>query len=370
MTFAIITHTPHYLQEENVWAYGPYVREMNLWIRHVDKVIVVTPVNKETTSKIHSAYQHAHLKIYRIPRLGFVTPWMAFMSIVLLPWVVFQMLRAMVEAQHIHLRCPGTIGLVGCVVQLLFPWKQKTAKYAGNWDPNAKQPFSYRLQKRLLQHTAITKNMKVLVYGDWPLQTKNIHPFFTATYSEEKIPKHLAKEVQQPVQCIFVGALTPGKQPGYVLALVAALRDKGVEAHLDIYGDGVERTYMEEWIATHDAEWVVLHGNQTSETVEEAYKSAHFLLLPSRSEGWPKVVAEAMFWGCIPVALGVSCIPWMLGEGNRGVLLSGDIAADASKLQTLIASKETYTMMSVSAQRWSQQYTLDAFEAEIKNFLQ
>ena len=76
-----------------------------------------------------------------------------------------------------------------------------------------------------------------------------------------------------------------------------------------------------------------------------------------------------MFWGCVPVSIGVSCIPWMLGDGNRGVLLSGSEEIDASKLQTLIASKETYALMSVAAQQWAHQYTLDAFESSIKKYL-
>ena len=70
------------------------------------------------------------------------------------------------------------MGLIGAIVNILFPNKQKTAKYAGNWDPKSKQPWSYRLQKWILSNTFLTKNMQVLVYGEWPNQTKNIKPFF------------------------------------------------------------------------------------------------------------------------------------------------------------------------------------------------
>jgi hypothetical protein len=42
------------------------------------------------------------------------------------------------QADHIHLRCPGNTGLLGCVLQI-FSNKKKTAKYAGNWDQK-KQP--------------------------------------------------------------------------------------------------------------------------------------------------------------------------------------------------------------------------------------
>jgi hypothetical protein len=47
------------------------------------------------------------------------------------------------DCDHIHLRCPGNMGLIGCFIQMLFPSKTKTAKYAGNWVPNNLGPISY-----------------------------------------------------------------------------------------------------------------------------------------------------------------------------------------------------------------------------------
>ena len=49
------------------------------------------------------------------------------------------------------------------------------------------------------------------------------------------------------------------------------------------------------------------------------------LIFISKSEGWPKVVAESMWWGCIPISKPVSCIPEMLGYGKRGFISSIDI---------------------------------------------
>ena len=46
------------------------------------------------------------------------------------------------------------------------------------------------------------------------------------------------------------------------------------------------------------------------------------MILPSKSEGWPKAIAEGMFFGCIPIATPVSCVPWMLADGSRGILVS------------------------------------------------
>ncbi len=78
------------------------------------------------------------------------------------------------RANHLHIRCPGNIGLLTCVAQIFFPKKPKTVKYAGNWDPYAVQAFSYRLQKKILNSTFLSKNVKVLVYGKWTGMSKNL----------------------------------------------------------------------------------------------------------------------------------------------------------------------------------------------------
>ncbi len=88
----------------------------------------------------------------------------------------------MKQVNHIHLRCPGNVGLLGCIVQVFFPSKIKTAKYAGNWDPKSKQPIAYKLQKWILSNTLLSKKIKVLVYGEWLKQTKNIKTIFRNFY--------------------------------------------------------------------------------------------------------------------------------------------------------------------------------------------
>ena len=268
-----------------------------------------------------------------------------------------------------HLRCPGTIGLIGCFVQLLFPNKPKTAKYAGNWDPKAKQPFSYRLQKGILSNTFLTKNMKVLVYGNWEGQTKNIIPFFTATYPETKKRGVVSREYSKPYKAIFVGTLSSGKRPLYAIQLINSLKKRGIQITLDIYGEGVEQKAIELKIKELRLEnEVTLHGNQISEVIEEAYKSSHFLILPSKSEGWPKVVAEAMFWGCIPIVTSVSCVPWMLDFGARGFLVVLNIEKDIENITRNLKDNKLKEL-SINAQVWSQQYTIDTFEKEIIKLL-
>ena len=282
-------------------------------------------------------------------------------------------------ADHIHLRCPGNIGLIGCFVQILFPNKPKTAKYAGNWDPKAKQPWSYRMQKWLLSNSFLTKNMKVLVYGEWPNQTKNIIPFFTASYSEEEINDHYhhaelnseravternRNEIE--VNFIFVGALTKGKQPLLSIAVIQKLKENGHQVQLNIFGEGPERSIIEKYVSEYKlVHEVILHGNCDKETIKKAYQTAHFLLFISQSEGWPKVVAEAMFWGCLPITSKVSCIPFMLANGERGALVNTNADEIVAVIEKYLQHPETYIQQSTKAKEWSRQFTLEKFKKEI-----
>ncbi len=370
MTFAIITHVVHYPNDGKLYAYGPYVREMNIWAKHVNKLVIVAPIKKGGSAEINLPYDHAQIRVLKIPIISLTSFAEVIRTMILSPFIFIQIFRAMLMSNHIHLRCPGNIGLMACLVQVLFPKKPKTAKYAGNWDPEAKQPRSYRFQKWLLSNTFWTKNMNALVYGDWPNQSKNIKPFFTATYPRSKIVGIRKRSFSSPFKFLFVGTLSPGKRPLYCSQLVEALQKKGIDATLDFYGDGVERGALEDYIQNRNLnDTMVLHGNQTSEIIQKAFVKSDFLLLPSKSEGWPKVVAESMFWGCVPIATKVSCLSWMLDGGNRGILLDAELINDVTQIEAAVLNLNNLEKMSIDAQKWSQQYTLDYFESEIKKLL-
>lgn len=369
MKFLIITHVPHGSAEQ-IFAYAPYVREMNVWMKYADEVVVVAPINRMEKTPIHIDYQHENITIRPIPEVNFQSVKNIIASLFMMPRICRVMYAAMKESDHIHLRCPGNIGLIGCLLQVLFPGKQKTAKYAGNWDPKAKQPWSYKLQRYILKNTFLTRNIQVLVYGEWENSSKNIKPFFTATYNESDKFPIAPRPMGKRLNFLYVGTLSPGKRPQFAVELVEKLRTQGYDAHLELYGLGAEKQNLENYIRSNNlSQFVSLKGNQSEEIVRKAYQNSPFLILPSKSEGWPKVVAESMFWGCLPIATPVSCVPFMLNSGNRGILLDVEIESDAEKIISVIENPEAYRVKVENAIEWSRKYTLDLFSKEIKALL-
>ncbi|MBB4803633.1 glycosyltransferase involved in cell wall biosynthesis [Flavobacterium nitrogenifigens] len=370
MKFAVITHVNHILQANDYFGYAPYVNEMNIWFKYVDEVIIVAPIKNGVPTAIESAYKHEKIDFRKVPDFSFTSFSRIFSSIFKLPIIFWKVYFAMKNADHIHLRCPGNMGLVGCFVQVLFPNKTKTAKYAGNWDSQSKQPFTYNIQKWILNNTFLTRNMEVLVYGNWKNQTKNIKPFFTATYSESEKEIIVKESLNSEINFVFVGSLVSGKNPLYAIKLVEKLARNGKSVILNLYGEGAEKESLKNYIQENNLQnFVILHGNKNKEVIKKAYQQSHFVILPSKSEGWPKAIAEAMFWGCVPIATKISCVPFMLDFGNRGILLEMDLNRDIDEIESIIFHENNLKNKSILAQSWSQNYTLELFETEIKKLL-
>lgn len=369
MTFCIITHVPHSINGERLFAYAPYVKEMNVWLKYANKVALVAPIVTENNLAI--PYEHDGIQFNSISKMDLLSLKSFFMSVILMPKITWKIFKAMKSADHIHLRCPGNIGLLGCFIQILFPKKPKTAKYAGNWDPKSNQPFTYKLQRWILSNTFLTKNMQVLVYGEWTDTSRNIKPFFTATYREEDKVITVPRLLENTIHFLFVGTLSSGKRPLYAIKIVERLWRLGYPVTLQIFGDGVEKEALIEYCNTNQLNTIVeFNGNQKESVVREAYKKSHFLLLPSQSEGWPKVVAEAMFWGCLPIATQVSCVGNMLDYGKRGLLLKMDLDSDVEMIVAIVKNQVEYDSKVKQSILWSRKYTLDLFENEIRALLQ
>ncbi|MCL6219161.1 glycosyltransferase family 4 protein [Zunongwangia pacifica] len=369
MKFAVITHVIHKKINHKFLAYAPYVREMNIWFKYVDKVKVVAPLKQQTKSALVSAYKHSHLNFIEVQGFSLLSLKEKLLTIFKLPLLIFQISKAMIWADHIHLRCPGNMGLLGCFMQIFFPYKPKTIKYAGNWDPDSKQPWSYKLQKWIISNPFLSRNMKVLVYGEWSNSSKNIIHFFTASFSENEI-ESFNKDFSGQLYFLFVGSLVEGKQPLYAIRLVEKLRSEGKKVSLKLFGEGSLKLDLEKYIQENNLnDFIQICGGVSLEELKAEYKKSHFSILPSKSEGWPKAVAEAMFFGCIPIATKVSCVPWMLGNGDRGILLSGKLEQDLNNILEALDNTTRLKMMSSNAMKWSRNYTVEYFEKEIAKLL-
>ncbi len=381
MKFGIITYIPHTYKKGNGFSsYPPYISEMNLWIKFSEEVLIMAPLEDQKKFEIEEAYEHSNIRFFKTPSLNFQNFRKIIFSLLKIPYIIFNIIRVCYLADHIHLRCPGNISLLGCIIQVFFPKKTKTVKYAGNWDPSSLQPISYRFQKWILNNEFLSKNVTVLVYGHWPKSSKNVSPFYTASFTKDHLLTQKNLNLKKEVRFLFIGSLVEGKQPILAIKMIEKCIEQNIDAVLDLYGEGDLEFELQDYINGNNLQKKIkLKGFIKTKDLIEVYKESHFVILPSKSEGWPKALAEGMFFGCIPIGTPVSCVPWMLGEGSRGIILS-DVSEDillsshgkfsfVAKIKDLLEDEDGYFNMAMKAQMWSREYTLERMENDIKHLL-
>lgn len=116
-----------------------------------------------------------------------------------------------------------------------------------------------------------------------------------------------------PAKLLFVGNLVAVKGIDTLLAACVLLLRNGVDFTCDLIGQGpLQRTIDKQIRAMGLSGRVQLLGPQPLHTLSTHYRSADVLVLPSRSEGVPNVVLEAIACGTPVVATRVGGIPEIL----------------------------------------------------------
>jgi glycosyltransferase involved in cell wall biosynthesis len=116
---------------------------------------------------------------------------------------------------------------------------------------------------------------------------------------------------------------------------------------------------------------VTIAGTVQKDKLIEYYRQANYLLFFTQtSEGWPKAVAESMFWGVVPVTKPISVVAQMLDYGKRGILLTSvDPVAIAAAVHAHWQQPLQAAHMSNLAMEWSRTYTLDKLAADIRSMI-
>lgn len=89
---------------------------------------------------------------------------------------------------------------------------------------------------------------------------------------------------------LFVGRLVEGKRARDAVAAVEQLREIYPDTHLYLCGDGPRRPVLE----ARAGDWVTFLGERPYAEMPDIYRAADVLVLPSRAEGTPRTVLEAL----------------------------------------------------------------------------
>jgi len=130
-------------------------------------------------------------------------------------------------------------------------------------------------------------------------------------------PRHHGSET---LRLLYVGRLSREKGVDVLIGAVCSARRGGVSLHLDIAGDGPElESLMTMAQKSGVSSSVTFHGYVSD--ISGLFQAASALVIPSRSEGLPIVLLEAMAAGVPVIATRVGQIPEVLADADLGLLV-------------------------------------------------
>lgn len=356
MKLLIISHTRHYKDEAGTLVgWGATIRELNALAPHFDKIYHIATLHPGEAPGSSLPYTHDNIEFVAMQPSGGKGLMKKLGVLSTLPSTIRLVSRYIKKADAFQLRTPTGIGVY------LIPWltvatkKIGWYKYAGNWKQK-NLPLGYQLQQWMLKN----QSRKVTVNGTWPSEPSHIVGFENPclTQQEWKQAKAISEEKTLPVTIdyCFVGSMHKAKG---VDKIIAAWKDisspkKGI-LHL-VGGGGM----YEELLANYGGEEsIVFHGFLAKNEVHEIYKKCSFVVLPSDNEGFPKVIGEAMNYGCVPIVSKVSCIDQYVTHQQNGFLIEENTIEQITHRmqQGLELSKEKYMSMNTKNHQIAKKFT-------------
>lgn len=319
MKLVIISHTKHYKNDQGVLVgWGPTINELNYLANHFTSITHVGMYYNEKAPQSALPYTSDTIQFVSLPKLGGKTLASKLAYFFATPKIISVVLKELKNADAFQLRTPTGIAVFLIPFLTLFSRKKGWFKYAGNWVQNDPS-LSFRFQRWMLKK----QHRKVTINGTWKGQLNHCitfeNPCLTALDRKKGKEIIQSKELTETVDFCFVGGLNTNKGILSILKAFKNISSNKIGA-FHIIGDGALKDKVKKESKDLNIS-IIIHGSLSKEKVIEVYKRCHFLILASKNEGFPKVIGEAMNYGCVPIASDISCIGQYIQKDRNGLLI-------------------------------------------------
>jgi glycosyltransferase involved in cell wall biosynthesis len=320
----IISHTEHRIGEDGlIYGWGPTVEEINYLSSFFNYVAHVACIEKSSVIPgSYRRYNNDNIEYLPIPQFGGKTVLKKLLILFKAINSIKQVEKALDSATHVQLRVP--MGIAIFLIPYFAIRKKKFIfwiKYANNWgDPNPK--LGFRIQRYLLKKNIV--KCKVTVNGIWPNQPDHVISFENpCLYKGEILNLDTVKIINkhtQPFKLLFVGRVEEEKGVGIVIDWIVKYKPQKISV-FTIIGEGKDYDYYHKYVKQMGLEdKIKFLGSKSREELQKLYVEYDMLVLPSfASEGFPKVVAEAMAFGCVPIVSEVSSLKKFLEKSSAAI---------------------------------------------------
>lgn len=322
-SLTIISHTEHYKTADGkIVGLGSTVTEINHLLDIFDTITHVAMLHDVNAPPSALPYVSDKIHFIALPVVGGKSIGNKMAILTKAPKILTIIRKALKNSDYFQFRAPTGIGVFVIPYLIIMHSSQKGwFKYAGNWKQEH-APMAYNFQKWLLKQ----QSRPVTINGFWRDQPKQCLSFENPCLTDEEIQTgqsiSTTKTLQFPIELCFVGRLEDEKGVQLIIDTLKSLEKDlllkigtvhlvGSGPRLEVYKKQVEANNLP----------IVFHGYLSRKEVHQIYAKSHAVLLPSASEGFPKVISEAMNYGCIPIVSKVSSIDHYIKNNDNGILM-------------------------------------------------
>ena len=127
---------------------------------------------------------------------------------------------------------------------------------------------------------------------------------------------------------------------GRIIDAFQLINDFSQIGHLYFVGDGPGICEFKNQANKIDHDHISFLRTLNRKELNHIYSKCHIILLPtSASEGFPKVLAEGMANGCVPIVSNVGCIKQYIDENNGIILNTLDPACLKESIKFVLSNR-------------------------------
>jgi len=286
-----------------------------------------------------------------------------------LPNYVVKILSIIKKCDVVYSRGPSVPALITILFSFFFKNKIYIHKYAGGWDIK-NVPYSYGFQRWILKNQKIgsvivSANKNNLSHiKSFPNPCLNKDDFEIAQASIK------TKIYGNRLNLCFVGRCEEAKGIIDTIKTLNILAEKNKLNQCIIAGHG-DYNMLNAMLNKSAKERTKFIGVVSRSELNEVYLKSHFLLLPSKSEGFPKVVAEGANFGCIPIVSMLPGFDKILKDNINAILLEqyNDIYI-AERILSIWKNNEIVQKMALEASKFSKQFSYESFNNNFLSLIQ
>jgi glycosyltransferase involved in cell wall biosynthesis len=277
------------------------------------------------------------------------------------------------KADAVHTPIPGDVGTIGMVMAMITR-KPLFVRHCGNWF--VQRTAAERFWKWSMEYFAGGRNVMLATGGgtDGPSR-KNANVKWIFSTSLRRAQMALGKPCVLPedgrIRLITASRLEERKGTDVIIESMPGILESFPNARLDVVGDGSLMSKLKQrTVELGVSQNVTFHGKLEHSTLLKLFCEGHLFCYPTAaSEGFPKVVLEALASGMPVITTRVSVLPQLIGNGC-GILLDSASPEELSKAVINVCSNKTqFGKMSKRAIEVSKQYCLEDWRDLIGNTL-